>query len=405
MDELFQKAAENYPLKTNIGNFDDLVPFIAGKANTATKPVVLNKKRKTALLLLAFFITAVSIGTYLVTNTRYNKTADNKPVSQNNTTASTQNNIAAKVDINYDGTVTGNAATGNNVPAMETVFQKNKPGYNTKGKMFTNIMQPDAVIDDAIVTENNTTNNNHVITGKTEAENQSELNTDKVNPLAKKEIVDQAAKKNEQVKEEPKTTNKKIRNKPGFYYGVAAGIELNKVKSQDMTKAGFNGGIVLGLQINKKIAVETGVQLSQKKYYSDGRYFKPKAGTMPANMIVKSLESTCTLIEIPVSVKYNFSKNKNTLYGKAGVSSYIMTKESNKYQAVVSGQPQQVNSTNKNTHGYLASDVRISAGYQHTVSKKINMRIEPYIQIPLKGIGIGYIPVTATGLQIVLTRN
>jgi hypothetical protein len=59
---------------------------------------------------------------------------------------------------------------------------------------------------------------------------------------------------------------------------------------------------------------------------------------MAANMMIASLEGTSTLIEIPVSVKYNFSKRKNTFNGKTGISTYVITKESIKYQAVVSAQ-------------------------------------------------------------------
>ena len=275
--------------------------------------------------------------------------------------------------------------------------------------MITNIISPVADTDEDSEKKNDQPGTVKKIENNATAENinQQQVNNDTVKTEAKKDKID---KSKELTVDEAKTADKKdkkdkSRNKPGIYYGIAAGVELNEVKGQHMTKAGLTGGVILGLQINKKIAVETGVQLSQKKYYSDGKYFKPKSGSMPANMTVNSLESTSTLIEIPVSVKYNFSKKKNTLYAKAGVSSYIMTKESNKYQAVVSGQQQEVNSTYKANHGYLASDVRISAGYQHSVSKKLNMRIEPYIQIPLKGIGIGTLPVTAAGLQIVLTRN
>jgi hypothetical protein len=408
MDELFQKAAENYPLKTGAGNFDDLMPFIAGEANTATKPVVLKGKRKTALLLLAFLVTGALTGTYILNNSRHNKTANDKfLLQQNKANTPALSLTSAQVNINNDETVVVKEETENTVEPPETIFQKNKPGYNTIGKMFTNVTQPDAVTDEIAATENENTVTKEVTANKTvaETENQQEDKTVKPDPVSKKEMIDKSYKKNEAGKDEAKPSPKKNKNKPVFYYGIAAGVDLNKVKTQDMTKPGFNGGLVLGLQINKKIAVETGVQLSQKKYYSDGKYFNPKAGAMPANMTVNSLQSTSTLIEIPVSVKYNFSKKKNTLYGKAGVSSYIMTKESNQYQAVVSGQQQEVNSTYKTNQGYLASDVRISAGYQHSVNKKINMRIEPYIQIPLKGIGVGSLPVTTTGLQIVLTRN
>jgi Outer membrane protein beta-barrel domain len=415
MDELFQKAAENYPLKTNAGNFDDLVPFIAAETTTAAKPELLKGKRKTALLLLAFLVSGILIGTYLVSSN--NKTAGSKPPSQNNGAISAQSKTATQLHLNneegfaagkaIENKVNENTAAENAVTVNETFYQKNKPIYNSKAKMFTNITQADAVTDDDKIAENKTDETGKAAINKTTSETESRQKTgiEKINTEAKKEIAEKAAKKEKQANEETKPPGKKNKNKPAFYYGIAAGAELNKVKSQDMTKTGFNGGIVLGLQINKKISVETGLQLSQKKYYSDGKYFNPKAGSMPANMTVNSLESKSTLIEIPVSVKYNFSKKKNTFYGKAGLSSCIMTKESNRYQAVVSGQQQEVNTTYKTKQGYFASDVRISAGYQHTVSKKINMRIEPYVQVPIKGIGIGSLPVTTAGVQIVFIRN
>ena len=145
----------------------------------------------------------------------------------------------------------------------------------------------------------------------------------------------------------------KRKNKAFIYYGVTAGVELNQIKNQGMTKPGLNGGILVGIQINKKLSVETGVQFLQKKYYSQGKYFNPKASPMPSNMTVNSLVGTSTLIDIPVSIKYNLSQRKNTFYGKAGVASFLMTKENNKYQAVVSGQQQEINSTYKKSNQYL----------------------------------------------------
>ena len=103
--------------------------------------------------------------------------------------------------------------------------------------------------------------------------------------------------------------------------------------------------------------------------------------------------------------KYNFSKKKNSFYGKAGISTYLMTKENNNYNAVVSGQQQNINSTYTNTHCYTAATVNIGAGYQFGITKKLKIGIEPYLQIPLKGIGIGYMPVTSTGIQLVLTHK
>lgn len=414
MDELFQKAAENYPLKTNSGNFDDLVPFIGGETATTTiKPAIAKGKRKTALLLLAFLVIGFTIATtYLITKNNNHKTINTKASVKDKSISPVQNNSVPEANINITAPVAVEALTETPFSSPTVIYQNNKLASYTKGKVFANITTPVAEVDEDSEKINdkpgivNTIGNN--ASGK--IINQQQVNNEIVITEAKKDIIVQTDKRKELTANETKTADKKDKkknsiNKPSLYYGIAAGVELNEVKNQPMTRAGLNGGVILGLQITPKTAIETGVQVSQKKYYSDGKYFKPKAGSMPANMTVNSLQSTSTIIEIPVSVKYNFSKKKNTLYAKAGVSSYIMTKESNKYQAVVSGQQQEINSTYKNNHSYFASDLRISAGYQHAVGKKLNIRAEPYIQIPLKGIGVGNMPVTSAGLQLVLTRN
>lgn len=417
MDELFQKAAENYPLKTDTGNFDELMPFISGEAALSSQEPVFSKgKRKTSLLILSFIIMGLTIGTtFFITKNNSTKTIKEKALVEDNSDSQVQSSSVTEIKPD----ITASVATSEAIEALQedntsssrsTIYQKKQPVSYTRGKMFTNIFSPEAEAAENVFDQpgNITKKENSVTTVK--VVNPQQENDDIVTTEAKKEITDTPDKKEKLISNEPKTTEKnnpkdKSKNKPGLYYGIAAGAELNEVKGQPMTKAGLTAGVVLGVQLYKKTAIETGVQVTQKKYYSDGKYFKPKAGSMPANMSVNSLRSTSTVIEIPVAVKYNFSKKKNTLYAKAGVSSYIMTKEANKYQAVVSGQQQEVNSTYKNNHSYFASDIRISAGYQHTVGKKLNIRVEPFIQIPLKGIGVGNMPVTSTGLQLVLTRN
>ncbi len=412
MDELFQKAAENYPLKTGSGNFDDLLPFIGGEAAVSSeKPVFSKGKRKTSLLLLGFIMMGVTIGTtYLLTKNNSTNNNNEKVRVKENTGYQVQSSSATEFKPDHIASEAIDEIKENTQSYPTAIYKKNKLSSFTKGKMHTNIFSPEAEVSENSENKFDQPGNVSKIANKvtTEVLDPQQVNNDKLITEAKKEITDTLNKKKQLHENESKTAEKnntKNKNKFRLYYGIAAGAELNEVKGQPMTKAGLTAGVILGLQINPKTAIETGVQVSQKKYYSDGKYFKPKAGSMPANMAVKSLQSTSTLIEIPVAVKYNFSKNKNTLYAKAGVSSYIMTKEANKYQAVVSGQQQEINSTYKNNLSYFASDIRISAGFQHTVGKKLNIRVEPFIQIPLKGIGVGNMPVTSTGLQLVLNRN
>ena len=121
---------------------------------------------------------------------------------------------------------------------------------------------------------------------------------------------------------------------------------------------------------------------------------------MPAGMQVISLNSKSTVVEIPVNIKYNFlKKNKRNFFGTAGLSTYILTKESNNYRAIINGSQQKLTGNYSNNGNYYNAAVNISAGYEYKTKKAI-IRLEPYIQVPLKGIGVGSMPVLSTGVHV-----
>jgi hypothetical protein len=407
MDELFQKAADNYPLKTMPGNFDELLPFVAGNAASANKPVT--GKRKTALLLLAFIVTGAIVSTHLVNRNAPNIAAGNKESMQPGQNTVVKNHPGQQATLEPTETHSSFTLVQGNADGKEDIFQKNKFNSTSKARFRVKISPSFAeTVEAGTETETYDWGYTDVKTKQPTpaVTDEGRAKDDNTIPGTKKEPISNTEPKKELPKEEPilpVKSSKKNRLSP--YYGIAAGTELNQVKSQGMTRTGFNGGVVLGLRVSKKISIETGIQVSQKKYHTNGKHFNPKPGSMPSNMTISSLDGTSTLFEVPVSIKYDLTKKKKGFYVKAGVSSYIMTKEANRYQAVVSGQEQEINSTYKNADFYTAAQLRLAAGYQHTVGKKMNARVEPYIQIPLKGIGIGTLPVTGTGLQLVLTRN
>ena len=56
----------------------------------------------------------------------------------------------------------------------------------------------------------------------------------------------------------------------------------------------------------------------------------------------------------------------------------------------------------KNSYG-LPAVANVSVGYEHKISKTFDIRIEPFLKIPLQGIGVGNLRVTSAGLQIGIT--
>ena len=194
-------------------------------------------------------------------------------------------------------------------------------------------------------------------------------------------------------------------NKTRFYYGFTVGLAFNQVKNQHLTNPGWNAGIVVGLQLNNHFAIETGLQFSQKKYYSTGIYFHPKSGTMPSNMVIKYLYGKSNLIEIPVNIKYNFQASKDGFYLITGLSSYLMTTEINRYMADINGEQKEINSTYNSMHNYLSSMLNFGIGYQFHLTRKTNAQLEPYLQIPVRGMGIGSLQVKTMGLHFIIRKQ
>lgn len=192
----------------------------------------------------------------------------------------------------------------------------------------------------------------------------------------------------------------------GFYSGVLAGIEMNTVKYQELKTPGFDIGIIAGYAFNRKFSTESGLLFSKKNYSSEGKYFSmDKVGaSMPAGMDILYLEGSSNFLEIPINLRYNIAEKKNSrIFTSAGINSFIMTKENNKYLTQLDGVKETIESSYKNSAGYFAAAINLSAGYEFKAGRKNNIRIEPYAQIPLKGIGVGKLPVASMGLHAAFT--
>ncbi|MEJ0080513.1 MAG: hypothetical protein WDM78_06050 [Puia sp.] len=54
--------------------------------------------------------------------------------------------------------------------------------------------------------------------------------------------------------------------------------------------------------------------------------------------------------------------------------------------------------TYKNTTNNIFAIIQVSGGYEYSIGKNTTIRIEPYVKIPLQGVGIGSMPISSMGL-------
>lgn len=420
MDDLFRRAAENYPLKTEAKNWDDiaaaLVPSVI--ADTSGKK---QKKRTTWFLLLGFLFLASAVSFKIfhtkgqsadqgfgVPGIRNENTIANNTVNPDIPAASTKNNNVEDLIMQPDGT------TYRNIFRHKTAVQKafsaaeenmlEEPSTNKgRGKKYStgpveiDTKEPKERGDNFSETEPFLNAGANQVVSNKSGEQKKET-------TEKEEItVNDTLTGNIKGRLKPEVKNPNV-YKNRFYIAAVAGPQINQVKGQGFTKAGLSAGILIGYNLKKRTSVETGFLFSKKHYFSDGKYFDmSKAATvMPPNMKVISLNGSSNIFEIPLKVKYDFIAGKKTnWFVTSGVSSYILTSERNDYFALISGVQQNLNSGYGNKRIYFAATVNLSIGSEFKLgAAQTKIRIEPYLQMPLHGIGIGAMPVYTTGLHV-----
>jgi hypothetical protein len=198
-----------------------------------------------------------------------------------------------------------------------------------------------------------------------------------------------------------------MRRQKKFYAGIMGGIDATTVKFQKIETAGHDFGVLVGYQVNRKWSIEVGSFIEQKFYYSEGKYFNTSKLNLPPTWRIDDVSGNCKMIEVPLSVRYNFSIRKNsTWFSTLGASSYFMKQENylyNYYYGSYGPVPHEKRYDSASSS--LFSNISISGGYTHRLGKVGDLRIEPYIKVPISGIGTGKLPLFSTGIHVGVTKK
>jgi hypothetical protein len=186
---------------------------------------------------------------------------------------------------------------------------------------------------------------------------------------------------------------------------MMAGPDFSTIKYQDIKNIGSGVGLLLGYRFSNHWSVEASGFWSTKKYFTDGKYFDKANANVPAYVELYFLDGGCQMVELPIDVRYEFTPGKNSFFMTAGLNSYFMKKESYDYKADASGSVYDGHRNYTNSGSNIFSNLQLSGGYQHKLFSKFVIRIEPYLQVPLREVGIGKMPITSAGVHIGLVRE
>ena len=197
-------------------------------------------------------------------------------------------------------------------------------------------------------------------------------------------------------KANPKNGRPEARN--GFSFFVSAGPDVSKAQNSKAGKLTMAWGLGVAYTLNR-FTLKTGVFSANKKYWAGPDDYK-LSYTPPANLKFMGADANCRVIEIPVKLSYNFAeKNKSSWFAGAGLSSYLMKREDYLYEYKSNTGGSYYHSYEaKNENKHYFSVVNLSGGYSYQLSKTISLSAEPYVEVPLTGIGTGKVHLNSGGV-------
>ncbi|MES1214059.1 MAG: hypothetical protein ABUT20_00970 [Bacteroidota bacterium] len=198
-----------------------------------------------------------------------------------------------------------------------------------------------------------------------------------------------------------KKENKKAGKQKQFplAFTFSAGPDLSFISLSQIGKTTMRYGAGLSYTVNR-FTLRSGFYVSRKVYSAEGYNYHP----FYANL--ERVDGDCKVFDIPVTINYNFLQKKNyNLFASAGLSSYLMKKETYDYLSKdpSTGTPYYNTRTWSDKNKHYFSVLNVSAGYERKFTNAISVIAEPYLQIPLTGIGNGKMKLNSAGLLFTLS--
>lgn len=160
-------------------------------------------------------------------------------------------------------------------------------------------------------------------------------------------------------------------------------------------------GIGIGYQINGRFSLSTGFYTARKIYTAEAKDYKftGTVGNYYPNL--KSVDGDCIVYEIPLLLNYSILKgDRSSWFVSGGLSTLLMHQEEYNYYYKPWPTGNYVHKkwavSDKNKHFF--SLVALSAGYTRKLNERLFIQAEPYMRLPLNGVGEGKVDLKSAGV-------
>ncbi len=192
------------------------------------------------------------------------------------------------------------------------------------------------------------------------------------------------------------------------YSRFALGLAVSPDLSSTGTLSGFyDPGYKIGVtgeyRISRNLSLSSGIVASSVRYLAGGGEYNPpyywNEGVVP-----DEITAVCLILDIPLNLKYNvFNFERSRIFATAGLSSYIMLSEDYQFRFDQSGYGREESIRIRNGSHHWFSNAGFSVGYELDVHQNWSVRAEPFIRLPVSGVGWGDVNLYSMGSFISLS--
>ncbi len=239
-----------------------------------------------------------------------------------------------------------------------------------------------------------------LIPGSTHVADKEKMEVEKVTRDSVLQRTNQTAE--EKKKSPAKKSGQSFLQSLGIYLAGGPDVSVVSLKNIGKLKSIYGAGI--SYEVNEKFTLKAGFFVEDKVYDAPPSGYHPPEDFWSNYPYLDYINADCKIYEIPLIVDYRFSQSsRQSWYASLGVSSLFMKKEKYDYfskdpYGQVWNRSYEIDNQNK----HYFSSLRLAAGYERKLNPAISISAEPYINLPLYGVGYGKVKLYSAGVLVSL---
>lgn len=183
-------------------------------------------------------------------------------------------------------------------------------------------------------------------------------------------------------------------------FSIMAAPDISTTSANLSSRVSTNIGLLVTYPITNKISISTGLIYARKLYNSGG------VAAMGNGYMNNSWEmnADCRVLDIPLNINYQvFKKQKLSVSINTGLSSYLMLNERYELKNGQNTPLSTVEVRNRNQHPFSVAN--LSVGVERKINSSLSIGLEPFIKLPLTGVGDYDARLKSTGIAVSLNFN